>query len=79
MLAGLLWLIVYDASFAAAYVNWISALCLLMLLPLAYGSVMLIRAWSKLMLAAQRPEFRRAHAGDELTADGHRPPDKKSE
>src|SRR4051794_38428526 len=60
MLYGLLWLIVYDASFVAAYVNWAAAGILLALLPVAYFSVQLMRWWSKIVAASQRPEFKRA-------------------
>ncbi|HEX4124939.1 MAG TPA: UbiA family prenyltransferase [Tepidisphaeraceae bacterium] len=62
MLYGLLWLIVYDATFVAAYVSWIDALLLLLLLPAAYLSVQLMRWWSKLVSASQRPQFKRARA-----------------
>ncbi len=62
MLYGLLWLIVYDAVFAGLYVHWIAGVGLLMLLPLAYGSVKVMRAWSKLVAASHRPEFKRAGA-----------------
>jgi 4-hydroxybenzoate polyprenyltransferase len=60
MLYGLLWLIVYDAALAYAYVNWQSAVLLLALLPVAYLSVQLMRWWSKLIMASHRPEYRRA-------------------
>jgi 4-hydroxybenzoate polyprenyltransferase len=60
MLYGLLWLIVYDASFVGAYVGWIEGLLILTLLPLAYLSVQLMRWWSKLVLASQRPDYKRA-------------------
>lgn len=60
MLYGLLWLIVYDALFGGLYVHWIAGAALLMLLPLAYGSVKVMRAWSKLVAASHRPEFKRA-------------------
>jgi len=62
MLYGLLWLIVYDALFAGLYVHWAAGIGLLMLLPVAYGSVKVMRAWSKLVAASQRPEFKRAGA-----------------
>ncbi len=58
-LFGLLWMIVYDASFAAAYVNWLAALAILMLLPLAYLSVRMTRWWSKFMTLSQPIEFQR--------------------
>lgn len=60
MLYGLLWLIVYDATFVAAYVGLGSALILMLLLPMAYFSVQLMRWWSKLIAISQRPEFKRA-------------------
>lgn len=62
MLYGLLWLIVYDAIFAGFYVHWTAGIALLLLLPLAYGSVKVMRAWSKLVAASHRPEFKRAGA-----------------
>ena len=43
MLFGLLWLIVYDACFVAIYVHWLAALLLLLLLPVAWFSVQLMR------------------------------------
>jgi hypothetical protein len=60
MLYGLLWLIVYDASFAAGYVSWFSAACLLLLLPLSYLSVQLMRWWGKILSLSQKPDFQRA-------------------
>ncbi|HZZ43936.1 MAG TPA: UbiA family prenyltransferase [Tepidisphaeraceae bacterium] len=60
MLVGLLWLIVYDASFCFAYSFYLSGFCIAMLLPLAYLSVRTIRAWSKLTALSHRPEFKRA-------------------
>jgi hypothetical protein len=62
MLYGLLWLIIYDAAFVAAYVSLMDALLLLLLLPAAYLSVQLMRWWSKLVSASQRPQFKRARA-----------------
>ena len=59
MLAGLLWLIVYDASFVTAYVGLKAGLLLVLLLPMAYVSVMIMRSWARLMLLSQRPEFKR--------------------
>jgi 4-hydroxybenzoate polyprenyltransferase len=59
MLAGLLWLIVYDSSFALAYAGWLPGLLVLLLLPVAYMSVMVMRWWSKLMVLSQRPAFKR--------------------
>lgn len=63
MLLGLLWLIVYDACFVAAYVGWLPALLLALLLPLAYFSVQLMRWWSQIVAVSQRPEFKRAGGG----------------
>jgi hypothetical protein len=60
MLYGLLWLIVYDAAFVAGYVGILPALTLLALLPLAYGSVQLMRWWGRIMTLSQRPAFKRA-------------------
>ncbi len=60
MLYGLLWLIVYDACFVAAYVDLLDAALLLLLLPIAYFSVQLMRWWSKLVTLSQRPNFKRA-------------------
>jgi hypothetical protein len=60
MLYGLLWLIVYDVAFAAGYVDPISAGVLLMLLPVAYAAVQMMRWWGRLVSLSQRPEFRRA-------------------
>jgi hypothetical protein len=61
MLYGLLWLIVYDAAFVAGYVrNGMATLGVLMLLPVAYLSVQLMRWWSKLMAVSHRPAFKRA-------------------
>lgn len=60
MLIGLLWLIVYDAAFVMAYVHWRPALELLLLVPISYFSVLIMRWWAKLMLLGQRPEYQRA-------------------
>lgn len=60
MLYGLLWLIVYDACFVGAYVSWTAGIVLGLLLPVAFLSVQLMRGWSKLVAASQRPEFKRA-------------------
>jgi 4-hydroxybenzoate polyprenyltransferase len=59
MLYGLLWLIVYDFSFAAGYVGLAPALVLLALLPLAYVSVQVMRWWGGVMALSQRPQFKR--------------------
>ena len=64
MLYGLLWLIVYDACFVAAYVrDAVATLGVLALLPVAYFSVRLMRWWSKLMTVSQKPQFKRAGTG----------------
>jgi hypothetical protein len=60
MLAGLLWLIVYDAAFVLGYVGWREAIVIASALPMAYASVRLARWWSNLAALAQRPRFRRA-------------------
>jgi hypothetical protein len=59
MLAGLLWLIVYDAVFAAGFGGAGAGLAVLALLPAAYLSVLAMRAWSRVMLLSQRPQFKR--------------------
>jgi hypothetical protein len=60
MLYGLLWLIVYDACFVAAYVSPVAGGLLLLLLPAAYVSVQLMRWWAKVISLSQRPTFQRA-------------------
>jgi len=60
MLYGLLWLIVYDFTFAAGYVGLLPALLLLVFLPLAYLSVQIMRWWGGVMALSQRPQFQRA-------------------
>jgi hypothetical protein len=60
MLYGLLWLIVYDVAFAAGFVDPVSAGVLLMLLPVAYAAVQVMRWWGRIVSLSQRPEFRRA-------------------
>jgi hypothetical protein len=60
VLYGLLWLIVYDAAFVAAYVGWLAAGAVLLLLPVAYLSVQLMRWGAQLMTLSQRPPFKRA-------------------
>ena len=64
MLYGLLWLILYDACFAAAYaVSAWAGVILLALLPVAYFSVQLMRWWGKLLMISQRPQYVTAPAG----------------
>jgi len=60
MLYGLLWLIVYDVCFTAGYVGLIPAMLLLLLLPLAYFSVQLMRWWSRVLSLSQKPQYQRA-------------------
>ena len=60
MLYGLLWLIVYDAAFVGSYASWLEAALLVLLFPLAYFSVQLMRWWSKLLSLSQKPTFKRA-------------------
>ena len=60
MLYGLLWLIVYDFTFAAGYAGLVPALLLLLFLPLAYASVQVMRWWGGVMALSQRPQFKRA-------------------
>jgi 4-hydroxybenzoate polyprenyltransferase len=62
MLYGLLWLIVYDAAFAAAYAHWAFGVGIALLLPVAYLAVKVMRGWAKLVAASHRPEFKRAGA-----------------
>lgn len=71
MLTGLLWLILYDSLFAAAYVGWMYAVALLMLLPLSYLGVHLMRWWSKLLQASQAPAYRRARTSLEMARGGN--------
>jgi len=59
MLAGLLWLIVYDSAFAAAYIGPLYAAALLLLLPISYLAVQMMRWWSKLVLLSQQPMYQR--------------------
>jgi hypothetical protein len=60
MLYGLLWLIVYDAAFVGGYASWPAAAGLVCLLPVAYGSVQLMRWWGRVLSLSQRPVFQRA-------------------
>ena len=59
MLYGLLWLIVYDFTFAVGYVGWAPALGLLSLLPMAYASVQVMRWWGGVIALSHRPQFKR--------------------
>lgn len=60
MLVGLLWLIVYDAAFVAGHVNLTTAGLLLLLLPVSWASVKLIRAWSAIVALSDKPKYLRA-------------------
>jgi hypothetical protein len=62
MLMGLLWLIVYDAAFVAGYVGYVAGGLVLLLLPVAWLSVQLMRWTSRLMVLTQRPRFKRVEA-----------------
>lgn len=77
MLTGLLWLILYDSLFAAAYVGWIYALGLLMLLPLSYLAVHLMRWSSRLVQASQAPAYRRVRTSLEMARGGSTPDELK--
>ncbi|MEM6313982.1 MAG: hypothetical protein AAF743_07830 [Planctomycetota bacterium] len=57
MLVGLLWLIVLDAAFVLGHVGTTPALCILALLPIAYGCVVLMRAWGSVVELSRKPEF----------------------
>jgi hypothetical protein len=46
-------------TFVIAYVHWIPAVALLLLLPVAYGSVRLMRWWSQMLTLSSRPAFKR--------------------
>jgi len=59
MLAGMLWLIVYDICFVMGYVGIGAGLLLLPLLPMAYVAVVVMRGWNNLLLLSQRPAFKR--------------------
>lgn len=60
MLAGLLWLIVYDAAFVASSTDLWLGLALLMLLPVSWACVLLMRAGQRLMLLSKPPQYLRA-------------------
>ncbi len=59
MLAGLLYLIVYDSAFAGAYVGWLYGLGLVSLAILSYLAVLVMRWWSSLLQFSQQPDFKR--------------------
>jgi 4-hydroxybenzoate polyprenyltransferase len=60
MLYGLLWLIVYDFTFAAGYAGLAAGFALLICFPLAYASVQVMRWWGGVVALSQRPQFKRA-------------------
>lgn len=60
MLYGLLWLIVYDASFALGFVGWRQAMMILALLPLGLIAVQVMRAWSQMVELSAKPQYHRA-------------------
>lgn len=59
MLLGLLWLIIYDSSFAWVYIGWRYALGLALLLPTSWALVQMMRWWAQLLLISQQPQFKR--------------------
>ncbi len=59
MLSGLMWLIVYDASFVVGFVGIPEGIMILGFLPVTYAAVIVMRWWSKMMLLSQKPEFKR--------------------
>src|SRR5690606_34419350 len=60
ILYGLLWLIVYDALFVAGYVDIRLGLALMVLWPIAYLGVRLMRVWAVMTDLARKPEYIRA-------------------
>lgn len=60
MLVGLLWLIVYDATFVAAHVSYGPAIIILALMPVAWLSVKVMRIWSTLVALSEKPKYLRA-------------------
>jgi hypothetical protein len=59
-LAGLLWLIVYDAAFVYAYIGAAWAGVILALLPITYVGIRVMGVMGGIATLAKRPEFRRA-------------------
>jgi 4-hydroxybenzoate polyprenyltransferase len=59
-LCGLLWLIVYDATFVEAYVSPAWAGIILALLPVTYVGMRVMSVAGGIAALARRPEFRRA-------------------
>jgi 4-hydroxybenzoate polyprenyltransferase len=57
---GLLWLIIYDATFVASSVSWKAALCLLSLVPLAWIAVKICELLARLGDMSARPQYIRA-------------------
>lgn len=60
MLYGLLWIIVYDAILATLIGGYTVGGLILLLLPIAWLSVHLMRIWSRALSLAQKPTFKRA-------------------
>jgi 4-hydroxybenzoate polyprenyltransferase len=61
MLYGLLWLIVYDATFVFIYAEWKWwGSVVLALMPVSLLAVQIMRAWSKLMELSAKPQYQRA-------------------
>ncbi len=60
MLYGLLWLIVYDASFAYGFVGWRQAVMILALLPMSMIAVQAMRAWGQFVEYSTKPQYQRA-------------------
>lgn len=57
MLFGLLYLIVYDAAFVAGEVGLVPAAVILTLLPIAWVSVKVMRAWSTIVTLSEKPRY----------------------
>jgi hypothetical protein len=60
MLVGLLWLIVYDAAFATSYIGLECGAAVLLLLPVSYLLVQMMRWWASIILLSQPPAYKRA-------------------
>ena len=60
ILYGLLWLILYDALFVAGYVDLWAGLLLLVLWPMGYLAVRLMRFWGSMTELAHKPQYIRA-------------------
>lgn len=59
MLYGLVWLIVYDASFVFV-IDWRPSLIILSLLPLSLIAVQLMRVWAQMVELSAKPQYQRA-------------------